>query len=639
MVDILLHKLTESLGSSLSGNRFSYALYSYLKESGEIPNDSLIRGFIKSSPTPVVDIEPEKTVERDMRFRSLSFRGIRKFPSENNKFFKISFVPEELSSKQAGNQSEQQGAPCSVIFMGHNGVGKTTIFHCLEKVSLGSLHSVLYKNVGTYNETLYLQNFLTPIDCVSIILETQTELINLNKLAANNPRITPACFCSNSDVARLLQNGITPDFISEQLGLSKYSTLLKSLKNIENEFDENLNDFNDLKKEIEHNDAIINIAEALSGLEKDPKEANDFLPFKAWAREKKRFYSAPKRMQKMECIRKWEKIITSFIKCFPKEKTRLISNVLYHDEIQAQIKKLKNSSDDEIFKVFENVNGIMDKFQSSLNSVLTFSDTTGVTFVADLEPFVNGLKSRQNTGKERVIKIGNIHPILTAEESMIADFYTTYKYLQDEYIKFLEALKKQSETIFSKLLSRYFEQDIQSCSLEVNKDTESIIVWITPRNPRDARPSNKPYLPQLYLNTFRFKVFCVALKVSLAIYSQQLHHINFPIIIDDVFDSSDFTNKEKIQEFVEYIFNVHEEIFKEKYKSTQLSLPPLQFIFFTQDDVIADSVYRAIKLGKVQTSVKLSRIFNYTEATKEDEKSNANDTFIKIEDIIDQINW
>ena len=107
--------------------------------------------------------------------------------------------------------------------------------------------------------------------------------------------------------------------------------------------------------------------------------------------------------------------------------------------------------------------------------------------------------------------------------------------------------------------------------------------------------------PREYYNTFRFKLYVLGLKISLAIATQRIHRINFPIVIDDIFESADFRNRHQINKFVKCLIkNYYNLKHSEKY--------PLQIILFTHDEVIADGFYRGMLLHSPEGNVTLSRL-------------------------------
>jgi hypothetical protein len=137
--------------------------------------------------------------------------------------------------------------------------------------------------------------------------------------------------------------------------------------------------------------------------------------------------------------------------------------------------------------------------------------------------------------------------------------------------------------------------------------------------------------PRLYFNTFRFKLYCVALKLCMAYCAKSLNRCNFPMVIDDVFDSSDFENRYRIRNFIENLVNQHNLL-------DQAKAYPLQFIFFTQDDLISEGVHRGIRTTMGDENVKYGRIFDYKDKKDADRSTRnilkENDNFINLEDTI-----
>lgn len=97
-----------------------------------------------------------------------------------------------------------------------------------------------------------------------------------------------------------------------------------------------------------------------------------------------------------------------------------------------------------------------------------------------------------------------------------------------------------------------------------------------------------------YLNTFRIKLFTVAFKFALSCSVKAIYHENWPFVLDDVFDSSDFDNRIKLKDFIKKLVTYYNQTMRDA--STQEY--PLQLIFFTQDDIIGDSVFHGLKDSK-----------------------------------------
>ena len=89
-------------------------------------------------------------------------------------------------------------------------------------------------------------------------------------------------------------------------------------------------------------------------------------------------------------------------------------------------------------------------------------------------------------------------------------------------------------------------------------------------------------------------------------------NINFPLIFDDIFYSSDFANRDKVNEFISSIYNIHNIIFTDNEN-------PLQIIFFTHDDLILEA---AIKGTSDYGDVICGRLFSYNECDEDSDYRN-----------------
>lgn len=122
--------------------------------------------------------------------------------------------------------------------------------------------------------------------------------------------------------------------------------------------------------------------------------------------------------------------------------------------------------------------------------------------------------------------------------------------------------------------------------------------------------------PILYLNSFRFKLYTLCIKIGMAFSVMQLLKISFPIVLDDVIYSSDFSNRENVCFFIKEIFELYNGNIKPK---TGL---PLQIIFFTHDEVVLEAAVNGME--GLDESFKYGRVFNYQEMEEKNEEGNSN---------------
>ncbi len=133
------------------------------------------------------------------------------------------------------------------------------------------------------------------------------------------------------------------------------------------------------------------------------------------------------------------------------------------------------------------------------------------------------------------------------------------------------------------ILNQYFQDDSQyklEINLKENKVSIEGVEYVTKyivAEIIDINNNTKVTSPQNYFNTFRFKLFCLMISLSIALASRKTYKINLPLVMDDLFFASDFINKNSFSEFLQKVIKLF-------YKHTPAM--PLQFILFTHDDLI-----------------------------------------------------
>jgi len=145
--------------------------------------------------------------------------------------------------------------------------------------------------------------------------------------------------------------------------------------------------------------------------------------------------------------------------------------------------------------------------------------------------------------------------------------------------------------VVESIMKDYFENDpqnefkiyIRSNPIEIDGveiEDKCIVAEIVNKH------SNKTTTPDQYFNTFRYKLFCLMVSLSIALATRKKYQINLPLVIDDIFFASDFASKNSFSNFLHKVIEVF-------YKYTPEL--PLQFILFTHDDIIFRSSMDAIE--------------------------------------------
>ncbi|MCA0348729.1 MAG: hypothetical protein LCH35_05660 [Bacteroidetes bacterium] len=243
--------------------------------------------------------------------------------------------------------------------------------------------------------------------------------------------------------------------------------------------------------------------------------------------------------------------------------------------------------------------------------------------IKEINEQITSIENKNKKLEEELIPANKKVVFLNQIKEEIDIFNSKYKLKVDELVNnVFEPIKNTVEEI----LNDYFQDDPQY-KLEINLKenklniegieyvTKYIVAEIVNTKTNDMISS-----PQIYFNTFRYKLFSLMIGLSIALASRKTYKINFPLVMDDLFFASDFINKNSFSDFLQKVIQLF-------YKHTPDI--PLQIILFTHDDIIFRSSIDAIyefkvdennnshKVDLVENTI-IARMFNVSE---KDEKT------------------
>lgn len=111
-----------------------------------------------------------------------------------------------------------------------------------------------------------------------------------------------------------------------------------------------------------------------------------------------------------------------------------------------------------------------------------------------------------------------------------------------------------------------------------------------------ARIGSSRFNPRQIYNNFTFRIYCTAVKIAFACTAMRVHRINFPIVIDDIFDGSDFENRSHIRNFVDSLAANYA-------RTPDAASYPLQIILLTQDELVAEGFHDGLRLNNPDDNV------------------------------------
>ena len=181
------------------------------------------------------------------------------------------------------------------------------------------------------------------------------------------------------------------------------------------------------------------------------------------------------------------------------------------------------------------------------------------------------------------------------ENEEIAKEISTLKTAQTILMEIIGSLFKEICADFSEFIEKELVYFSPSKNEDIftffTKDNNYISLSIKADGHKDPFTTDAPS----YLNTFRFRIYCILLKVSLSIWYMKKSKTILPIVIDDIFSSSDFDNNNRLDIFIYEICKLYNRQIKEKCKCNI----PLQLIILTHDNQAKYALEKGLNTAKI----------------------------------------
>lgn len=567
-------------------------------------------------------------VQTDFLFKNVLIKGVKKTPDLGH-FFRINFSHDDA----------QRHAPVSNIIMGINGVGKTSFYGALECICMGEMKTAAIHGVDPKE---YIKNIFTQDTDISAVLNSSSGKHELN-LANLRALCAPAHFISEWDIRELEPLSNFSDFIFAQLGLKNYIDFIDLLE-------DTILKLQDVRQERLSNIDIAAKVRKLSYLQ---------------------FYVT----KVMPGVVDVDKDVNSKLPALPK---LLRNNAVRHDALQV-LDKFAISIDEDLanscfrgnsyfgyltpVKFINELSNLRQSVYDNLKNPDSFAVDTVKQQIkkannerTDLNKMRAGFKSEINTLQ---VRCGNNIEAVVAELLYLQSSVDEYNFktsssllfgvsmeinnireIQHDLISILNFLNNKLDSLMAdwvanvikptvgSLLTDYLKDDNAafdvSYSSSIRKSTDvdreevkfysraiSARLTVSPTGNNTENVAGALILPKEYLNTFRFKMFVVSLKIALAFCANQIYNEFWPIVIDDVFNSSDFNNRNRIGDYIGALLST-------SIRTAEIPDNRLQLIFFTQDEVIGNSVYRGMR--NKSFSCRLQRLHDYRCFEREDVK-------------------
>lgn len=607
-------------------------VYSYLKSTKD-DFFNYLKDLLRSSEKGISDLPEfpkndytEKGIDLDFRFNSLLVKSLRKYSSEY--YWGLNMMKNENYS--------------SLILLGGNGVGKSSLYNAMEYQLTNDIYERKFRNCDLKEYLHHDNEDNTPLNKSEILLFAGGQMIGSKGLGdiGMEPSI---CFCSDGDVVdygkSLVHSGDTNwfEFFARSLGYGIFIDLINQIteeekkeeeENQKSRPDSSHEDPLEIKENIKKylmnirlnvlsssttqgklksetlNKIQKNISYEFSEVERWTSQYHNYgvmtpesqyqirqtlekliLKANTTIKKTKDIINAPKfRPVFWDSIRNlnaWEdalKQISDKSRILYEDKTNENKSVSIHDRIlDKELPALDISSIyTSLYREVQYLLSVFVDYEAFTNTNASIVSTENIIskLSGDFELYKKRLDHKENLP----FKYSSFE-----EKYRIRDGISKYKKYLIEVLneevskyfdkKYLELLKR----IMAPFMSKNEEILISNKRIS-NVDFVEFNLYLS------LGQNSRPIAIKNYFNTFRYRLFCIVLRVSIALMLMEKSKCNIPLVFDDVFYASDYNNRAQIACFIKHLFVV----------AKNLTGNDLQLIFFTHDELILEAFYHAV---------------------------------------------
>jgi len=623
----ILKKIIEKKEGNLMPNKNYFSILMYNKLAAYGMNYFESKRFIDDIPYMENELEYSEEMTKDVeqfdnlvnsdmsdyRFKAFRLNGFRMFPAVK-----------EYWGLDIGLE---KGRPCSLFLVGDNGSGKTSLYSGMEYYCTGKISAADFRCIQQTNYDDYI-GYAKKKGCTNLELMLVNKNLDSSKEAIKGlNELLPAFFCSEHEINAFCNdaNELT-NFLYQQVG---YSNLVKIRRHLKRDL-ETANEYKIENTGINTYTTLSNEEQIriLEGIQIDTFDLIETSTLLASS---------------------FKKDLISYMESFKGDKNNL--NIYWEranyakyaatisETLQRECDELKEyfSPQSQLIKLYEEFVGSVNSINLSEKISLSGYVPRGVRMreqkfkmnLVDYRRFIvqknyildwyRMVLQNFKDGKENesiifsIRKIGNEIDVIKKRADSIQENPEIISKRYKSHAKYLPALiegiKEELKNLRQEIVDIVRKIDSEVLQDFLNPQYEKLVFEeigekIVPTiHFKDVNGENTVFDPKEYFNSFRYKFFCVLLKITVAFTVKKYFNINFPLIFDDIFYSSDFANRDKVNEFIYSIYNIHNKIFTGNEN-------PLQIIFFTHDDLILEA---AIKGTADFGDVVCGRLFSYNE--------------------------
>ena len=590
-----------------------------------VPNETT--SYKKDNPLQFDRIE-----SADYRIKKLKLRGFRKFPFKERGYYSLDFT--------------LQKEPCSCFFIGSNGSGKTSLFSSLQETCSGAFTAAESRGV---QKNLFMQHVGRDASSVDVIVDTCSDEIELQNISKSQlfpyRQFLQPFFCSEYDIRMMTDSKDITSYIINQTGYRYTFNLLSHLNNMYNDCCKQ----KDTLKKKNETSLLSNKNErgrVIQKLELLNAVFDDVVDYRYRNRKnisKLQFSRIINDLRNPLNIKSINRNSKNYIRDISKAVEQLpeILSRLKAEHSRLQGMKLCGSViDDAYMSLIYRITNLLEYYstrededqeqdiKNAFNRKIVMQSLHKKILLLDLDDINDTRRNYADVlDKLRISIIDEKTPRSYVEDLLKEiDSYKAFPKdngisesdqleLLENKLDQLKKCKDNLQNLYKTCLYKSYEITKEFCEIILNEFNSSEEKFQFSIDKDTGRLDVNYYVdkcaiaPTLYLNSFRFKLFTLCIKIGMAFSVMQMFNISFPLVLDDVFYSSDFSNREKVRMFIQKTFELYHKTIE---TTTNL---PLQIIFFTHDEVILEAAVKGME--ELNDAFKYGRIFNYQEMESE----------------------
>lgn len=507
--------------------------------------------------------DEEDNVVKDFRVKWITLQNFRSIPNVEGEPYGIRFTD---STKH----------PQSLFLVGRNGTGKTTIFsalehHYLSSSSLSSEMGVEALNILTFGFRRIQGN--EPLD-VYINVQTIDGVSKEESLYGHPPVCSPASFCSEYDLIEMSRKGGNLfHYLLAQLGYDELAIYKKKIEKVRSE----IRDILTAKVESGVSDLrskdVAEVVKTFLTLYESFQKNKESMQLKNLQQQEAAgdvkiqvdYYDEHHRFFEQGNI---PDLFSEYWR-----QLREISNVTIAPVNPVRQRAAYRRSEDKKRETVENETAISQKIKnlySLLEQMLReYSANSTIEKLSEILEAMTRKRTQLMANEGQTLPGEEERNMLGQREKTLTSLIEA---IDRERLNIVEKFCEEHFEMIKKILSFFSDQDGQ---LYISSLSDGQLT-ISMKDPKVGKGLFEA-TPQEYYNSFRYRLYAVSFKIALALLNMRLKNIRVPIVIDDVFNASDFENNQRLENFVYSIYNAYDSLGFDE---------PLQLIMLTHDEMV-----------------------------------------------------